>query len=587
MKKQLLIIILFVIEYSNIFCISPVNFAVMLSCRIDTLNGKPVITIKWEKDIDGYRYIINRKLKDDISWHLLLDSTDKSSGFNSYTDTTVEKYIGYEYSVTKYLNKFDTTQNEYYGFGYLYAGIELPLVEKRGKVLLLVDNTLADSVSNELDIYEKDLMGDGWTPIRVLVPRQGKYSAEAVNQIKNLIKLINYQNDNQINAIILLGRIAVPYSGLMAPDGHAPAHFGAWPSDCYYGINSEKWTDTMVSNTQAERFNNWNVPLDGKFDQNIIPSSVKIPIGRVDFYDLEALKESEAQLLKKYLIKNHNYRHGIFKPRFKGLLDDGFRMYSSEAFASSAFMNFSAILGPKNIDSVFLETIPRLDTSSYLWSYGDNQGAPESMLSIAYIENYPNIKSQAVFTSYFGSWFGDWNLKNNLLRGTLGSKPSILLCFWGARPFWFYHHLSMGETIGYCELVSQNNNSLYLSTNLYGKKGTHPTILGDPTLRMYMFDPPANFKLDSATENEKFVWNYLSWTSTDSEVIGYNVYWSRGNYEGFIKLNVELIKDCRFIDLYATKGKKNIYQIRAVKLQKSVTGTFYNQSQGVFLELDE
>ena len=105
----------------------------------------------------------------------------------------------------------------------------------------------------------------------------------------------------------LLGHIPVPYSGtycqdaqyLYPPDGHAAtdpnSHCGAWPADVYYGDVDGVWTDETVQNTSSAYPRLHNVPDDGNFDQNALPSDLELAIGRLDFSELPV--DSAAQRL--------------------------------------------------------------------------------------------------------------------------------------------------------------------------------------------------------------------------------------------------------------------------------------------------
>ena len=99
--------------------------------------------------------------------------------------------------------------------GYLYAGIEVPLVEARGKVVLLVDNILTSSLSNELVRLQQDLIGDGWTVLRHDVSR-----SDSVTNIKAFITADYNADPTNVNAVFLFGHVPVPYSGNIAPDDH-------------------------------------------------------------------------------------------------------------------------------------------------------------------------------------------------------------------------------------------------------------------------------------------------------------------------------------------------------------------------------
>src|SRR6185295_10099117 len=178
----------------------------------------------------------------------------------SYADTSAVAGLAYEYQVVK-------NAGSYTGYGYIQAGINVPLVESRGKVVLIVDNTYASGLAAELTRLQQDLAGDGWTVLRHDVARN-----DAVVNVKNLIKADYDADPANVKAVFLFGHVPVPYSGLLNPDGH-PDHYGAWPADVYYGDMDGNWTDNSVNYTQtvntdpADAARLTNVPGDGKFDQ--------------------------------------------------------------------------------------------------------------------------------------------------------------------------------------------------------------------------------------------------------------------------------------------------------------------------------
>src|SRR6185436_1061279 len=88
-----------------------------------------------------------------------------------------------------------------------------------------------------------------------------------------------------VKGVLLIGEVPVPYSGSLAKDNR-PDHVGAWPCDAYYGDVDGIWTDNTVNLPNTARSANRNVPGDGKFDQNTLPSAVEIPVGRLDFRHL-------------------------------------------------------------------------------------------------------------------------------------------------------------------------------------------------------------------------------------------------------------------------------------------------------------
>ena len=61
----------------------------------------------------------------------------------------------------------------------------------------------------------------------------------------------------------------------------------------------------------------------------------------------------------------------------------------------------------------------------------------------------------------FGSYFGDWDSTNNLLRAAIATPTYTLTCAWVGRPSWYFHHMALGETIGFSTMLSQNNDAGY------------------------------------------------------------------------------------------------------------------------------
>src|SRR5207237_10741958 len=195
-----------------------------------------------------------------------------------------------------------------------------------------------------------DLIGDGWVVIRHEVSQ-----SDSVQSVKALIKT-DYSTDPQsVKAVFLFGHVPVPYSGNIMPDGHEN-HRGAWPADGYYGEMNGEWTDSSVNTMTAERQINWNVPGDGKFDQSVFPNDVELQVGRVDLSNMTAFSNInpprfEKDLLRQYLNKDHNFRHGLLLVARRGLVDDNFGMRDNDTDApsGSGWRNFAAFFGSENV----------------------------------------------------------------------------------------------------------------------------------------------------------------------------------------------------------------------------------------------
>jgi len=579
MKKLILnIVLLIVFLFVSESLISSETYlrAVNISVIIDSSGNTKKYNLSWDNsDTNASAFIISRKRTDESIW-TLLDTVPLSR--SEYTDENQDNLNSYEYQIIK-----TTKDSSYMGFGYIYTGYDVKLANHRGIALLLIDDSISAFINDELYRFELDLIGDGYRVIKHYVERTESFSASAVSRTKTFIELVQSEHPSEPLSIILIGRVAVPYSGNTPWDGHNPDHAGAWASDLFYAVERNYWTDINIFNTNPTRIQNKNIPWDGKFDQSVIKDN-NVIIGRVDMYNLPDFKEDEAKLLSRYFNKNHAFRHRDFIIRNKALLDDGFQTYLiNESFAANGWMNFTSLVGSDNIDTVSYRY--SMSDSSYLWSYGCNQGSYNSIYNTAYSEEYAQKEFKSVFTLLLGSYAGDWDSQNNVLRSALASEPSILTAAWSGRPFWFFHHMALGMPVGYSSIITQNNNGLYQFPSSIGLRGIQINLMGDPTLRMLYVSPPGNLTVDSDSVISGSRNIGLSWVkSSDNDVIGYYLFRSNGLSESFELVSSDLIDGTSFIDIDAPDGHL-VYMIRAVKKEISVSGSYYNLSQGVLLQI--
>src|SRR5437870_5446470 len=169
---------------------------------------------------------------------------------------------------------------------------------------------------------------------------------------------------------------------------------------------------------------------------------------------------------------------------------------------------------------------------------------------------------------FIGSYFGDWDSESNFLRAALGSGYCLTTA-WAGRPHWFYHHMGLGETIGYSTLITQNNSGLYENQMNYGAHQVHQALLGDPTLRMHPVIPVNSLH---ATVNGGSI--TLNWNaSSDSAVVGYHVYRGGMPNGGFTRLTGTPVTWTSFTD--SAYSSSYTYMVRAVKLETAGGGTYY------------
>lgn len=537
------------------------NYAIEIQASVDRANKS--ITLNWLRDslYDG-PINIYRKKKDETVWSKLYKTIPK--GVQSFTDTGINLRVGMEYFLKKSVGNTS-------GHGYIYVADELLPVEQRGSVLLVVEQLISDSVSDALNGFDFDLRMDGWKTLRLVVHRNDK-----VDSVKKWIKDI-YVSNAELKTIILIGHVPVPYSGLLNPDGH-PDHKGAWPCDGFYGDvvdDIDNWTDIVIKDsTSASRRANKNWSNDGKFDNSLFPSEIELQVGRIDLSDMPSCAVSEIDLMKRYFIKNSDFRHARFRPAMRALVDDNFSSMP-EAFAGNGYRNFSPLLGFKAYsDQDYLSSC---DTGSYIWSYGCGPGSYGSAGGIGSTSDIANQKLQTVFTMLFGSYFGDWDITDNFLRAPLASPNSnALTCVWAGRPWWLFHHMALGETIGYSTKLSMNNQSTYGNEYNFAAGMVHMALMGDPTLRMHIIDPSDSLYI---TSSHGGAFNDLRWTPSTDVIDGYLIYRKDSLHSDYTRITALPLKDTFYTDARPIKGINN-YLVKAYRLEQTPSGSYYNQSLG-------
>ena len=546
----------------------PKFYAVQASANVQV--SPPQITLVWSPDSNATGYSVSRKSPGSSAWG---GPSSLPGSATSFVDSSVSTGVAYEYQISK------STSVGYQGFGYVYAGINAPLIEGRGKLILIVDSLFTTDLANELTRLEQDLVGDGWMVIRHDVSR-----TDSPSNIKSLIQADYNADPANVRTVFLFGHVPVPYSGNLNPDGH-PDHQGAWPADAYYGDMDGSWTDSSVNNTGAQRQANWNVPGDGKFDQSELPSDIELEVGRVDLATMTCFSNKtparyEEDLLRQYLNKDHAFRQGLLAIQRRGLVCDNFGEKSGEAFAASGWRNFAAFFGADNVTSVAgWDYFSTLSSDSYLWSYGCGGGSYYTCDGIGSSDDFANTDVKTVFLMLLGSYFGDWDNESNFLRAPLGSTSSALVVAWAGRPHWFLHHMGLGETIGYSARLSQNNrNGGTYSPQNYATHDIHIALMGDPTLRLHPVIPPSGLNGTASIKGMT-----LSWTSSpDTDLQGYHVYRATAPSAAFVRLTGDSpLQQTTFTDSTATTNSFT-YMVRAIKLEHSGSGTYLNPSQGIF-----
>jgi len=528
------------------------------------------ITLSWVGDTNATSYAISRKLRGEGGWNF---KANVGGATVTWTDPELADDLAYEYQIVK------KTVGGYAGYGYVTAAIRRAVVEDRGRLVLLVEESLTAPLALELLQLQQDLVGDGWRVLRHDVGR-----TQAVTAIKALIKADYDADPAQTKALFLFGNIPVPHSGDIAPDVH-PDHQGAWPADVYYGEFSGAWTDATVTRT-----NNFtsvpNVPGDGKFDQSEPPGPVALQIGRVDLSNLTCFANKnparyEVDLARNYLHKDHQFRHGLMEVKRRGLVyDNGQRGVEPEPQACAAWRSFPGFFGNDQIKLIGpTEFLPLLSNESYLWAYVRSTGSYYNVDWVASSDDWALNSPKVVFTSFLGSYLGEWDKESDFLRAPLGTSGYTLTCIYSGQPQWILHPMALGDPIGYCALLTQNNrtNGVYPPQVNAGAGQVHIALMGDPTLRLHPVGAPGRVQGSVDADGVTLSWG----ASADTNVIGYFVYKSGSAGGPFARISGgTAVNALSYPDGAGTA--QDFYMVRALKLERTPSGNYDNLSQGAF-----
>lgn len=562
-------------------CVAALFFAAHLASATDwtwtysvrvsaSVSASPArVTLRWPADeIPATGYTVWRKAPDSPTWGT---GTRLPADATSYTDENVAAGNTYEYQIEK-------ESALYSAWGYLAVGINAPLIESRGTVVLVVDRSIAGGISGELQRLQRDLVGDGWGVIRRDVGRDDR-----PEDVRNAIRATWEADRAAVRAVFLLGHVPVVKSGRLNVDGHGARPM---PADVYYGEMDGNWTD---------------LDGDGVLDQNGLPSDMELEVGRVDFADLPGSYgfafPGEIELLRRYLDKDHAYRHALVRPSARALMGNVAGDGRGQAYAASGYRTFAALVGSENVDESGTDlTTPlaqrwltKLTSTDYLWAYASGAGSDFSLGALGAHGQFNDVwgsdlvefRARATFYMLFGSWIAEWSKSDNFMRAALAAPDYGLTAVWSGRPHFYFHHMGAGREIGYSVRLTQNNNGLLYRNQVQRQvRGVHIALMGDPTLRVATLAPPDNLRAENNGGEVT-----LTWRASPDAILGYRVYRSDSPGAPFARISGEIHGDTRFVDRPPDAGAAT-YMIRAVSLALSPSGSCYNASQGVFTRDD-
>ena len=519
------------------------------------------ISFSWDRNEDaGSAIEISRRVEGELTGLSWIPQATLPRSTTTWTDSSITPGVVYEY-------RFFVPVDEDFPnptAAYVSCGIRAPLVDTRGKVLLVVDETIASALGQELQRFEMDLAGDGWTVERLNFGRDETATPEDLRA-----EIQARYAASPLASILLFGHLPVVTSGLIRPDEH---FLYQQPTDLFYADIDGVWTDTLAT-SEPDQHNFY--PDDNHYDQNSIPGPnhrIEVPIGRVDFADMPAWPQGETELLRLYLEKNHNFRHLRYTVPRRAC-------FSTLAFDESPVEAAAVVgmLGSSDAFEVFSDQVER--SEPFLWGIAGRHWNGEL---------YPEFGIKSQFTVNFLSGKQVWHYDNNTMRAMLAMPWYGLTCFWGVRPNWYFHHTGMGETIGYSNFRTVNNND-----NEDAAKGfdyspidevsglldgmVHINLMGDPTLRIHPVAPAGNITAERDINGVDLSWG----ASSDSAVVGYHLYFSQSAAGPFSRLTSTPLNGLSYRHESAS-GSPRYYMVRSVKLESNQNGTYWNAGQGVF-----
>ncbi|MEX1118749.1 MAG: DNRLRE domain-containing protein, partial [Terrimicrobiaceae bacterium] len=419
--------------------------------------------------------------------------------------------------------------------------------------------------------------------------------------------LIDLSNEypGGLKNVVLLGKVPVARSGIgyLGPDGHGNKVAAA--TDAYYADMDGVWTDAGNNHAQynsssardlAIKNGQINTPQDNKFDPTNMSDvggsnkRLELGVGRVDFSN-DVVAEFDA--LKTYFEKLHRYKTA--SPDFQpGRLAVN-RMSApptGDEVQSAMLRNLPGVLGMENIELINTTIANSAPTDGDTFNPMDRDVAwsKQNGPHLFYFKGsgVPDRSdgSKAVFWTGLQSNWGYWYVPNstsdhNAMQKRLAENNMTLSYTWSIwGPQYLYHRMGMGYDAGDMFRVSISDRTSYPgNTHPLYSQSSGPLFMahmGCPSLRLFLFEPPGDLSVYPSSGHP-----LLSWVaSPNAQVSGYHVYRATEAGGPYERVTTEPVAGTTYTDTSINSGAWT-YMVRAVRLETTGGGTFWNASLGV------
>ena len=413
--------------------------------------------------------------------------------------------------------------------------------------------------------------------------------------IRSAVQAIYNAYPGEVKSVAMIGKVPVCRTGIndgAGSDGHGnEASYGA---DAFYadmdGIVGTDWTDTQDNiSGAASVLGDVNLPGDKQFDQQTIfqvgNGAVELGFGRID---LSLGIQTETEAMRAYFNKLHRYKiaSADFQPG-RRVCDR--LSYPNEREAE--LQSMPGVVGMSNVEFTTTTTLPTVESGQDADQLYSTQHGPYLFYFKGSGAPIGGVGGKAVFwtgmQSHWGYWYqaGLVSSGGNYMQKRL-AEDSFTLSFtwniWGMR--YIYHRMGMG--LDAADMMKQSINNQGWGAGPYSYKfnntsnGNYHGVLymnhmGDPALRLFMFEPPSALSVVKSGSNPALTWS----ASPNASVIGYHIYRAANTSAPFTRLTSAPIAGTSYTDTSATTGSY-AYMVRAVRLETTGGGTFQNASLG-------